>query len=127
MTVRQGGSITFAQDFGMARKSIPTILTTSQKHTGVDAERGTPMLMQPINTIIEFKQIIGRGTRYAGKESTSRSADFVKAHQHFSDPEWDGEPLEPEHSEACKEMQEVPGTFPCRRAVWGVWAGSVSM
>ena len=44
----------------------------------------------------EFKQIIGRGTRlYDGKDYFT-IYDFVKAHHHFSDPEWDGEPLEPE-------------------------------
>ena len=46
--------------------------------------------------MIEFKQIIGRGTRlYDGKDYFT-ILDFVKAHHHFSDPEWDGEPLEPE-------------------------------
>jgi type I restriction enzyme R subunit len=46
--------------------------------------------------MIEFKQIIGRGTRlYDGKDYFT-IYDFVKAHHHFSDPEWDGEPLEPE-------------------------------
>ena len=42
--------------------------------------------------MIEFKQIIGRGTRlYEGKDYFT-VYDFVKAHQHFSDSEWDGEP-----------------------------------
>jgi type I restriction enzyme R subunit len=46
--------------------------------------------------MIEFKQIIGRGTRlYDGKDYFT-IYDFVKAHHHFSDPEWDGEPIEPE-------------------------------
>ena len=46
--------------------------------------------------MIEFKQIIGRGTRlYDGKDYFT-IYDFVKAHHHFNDPEWDGEPLEPE-------------------------------
>jgi type I restriction enzyme R subunit len=54
------------------------------------------VLMRPINSMIEFKQIIGRGTRlYDGKDYFT-IYDFVKAHHHFSDPEWDGEPLEPE-------------------------------
>ncbi len=48
------------------------------------------------NSMIEFKQIIGRGTRlYDGKDYFT-IYDFVGAHHHFSDPEWDGEPLEPE-------------------------------
>jgi type I site-specific restriction endonuclease len=45
-------------------KTIPTILTTSQKlSTGVDARNiYNIVLMRPINSMIEFKQIIGRGT-----------------------------------------------------------------
>jgi type I restriction enzyme R subunit len=77
-------------------KTIPTILTTSQKlSTGVDARNiRNIVLMRPINSMIEFKQIIGRGTRlYDGKDYFT-IYDFVKAHHHFSDPEWDGEPLE---------------------------------
>jgi type I restriction enzyme R subunit len=59
------------------------------------------VLMRPINRIIEFKQIIGRGTRlYDGKDYFT-IYDFVKAYQHFSDPEWDGEPLEPEPCPKC--------------------------
>jgi type I restriction enzyme R subunit len=86
------------RDFQDNEKSIPTILTTSQKlSTGVDARNiRNIVLMRPINSMIEFKQIIGRGTRlYDGKDYFT-IYDFVKAHHHFSDPEWDGEPLEPE-------------------------------
>lgn len=78
-------------------KTIPTILTTSQKlSTGVDARNvRNIVLMRPVNSMIEFKQIIGRGTRlYEGKDYFT-IYDFVKAHQLFSDPEWDGEPIEP--------------------------------
>ena len=85
-------------------KSIPTILTTSQKlSTGVDARNiRNIVLMRPINSMIEFKQIIGRGTRlYDGKDYFT-IYDFVKAHHHFNDPEWDGEPLEPEPCPKCK-------------------------
>ncbi|PPD45443.1 MAG: restriction endonuclease subunit R [Methylotenera sp.] len=79
--------------------AIPTILTTSQKlSTGVDARNvRNIVLMREVNSMIEFKQIIGRGTRlYDGKDYFT-IYDFVKAHHHFSDPEWDGEPepLEP--------------------------------
>jgi len=46
--------------------------------------------------MIEFKQIFGRGTRlYDGKDYFTIH-DFVKAHHLFSDPEWDGEPVEPD-------------------------------
>ena len=86
------------RDFQDNEKTIPTVLTTSQKlSTGVDARNiRNIVLMRPINTIIEFKQIIGRGTRlYEGKDYFT-IYDFVKAYLHFSDPEWDGEPLAPE-------------------------------
>jgi type I restriction enzyme R subunit len=44
--------------------------------------------------MIEFKQIVGRGTRlFDGKEYFT-IYDFVDAYKHFSDPEWDGEPIE---------------------------------
>lgn len=78
-------------------KTIPTILTTSQKlSTGVDARNvRNIVLLRPVNSMIEFKQIVGRGTRlYDGKDYFT-IYDFVKAYYHFSDPEWDGEPLEP--------------------------------
>ncbi|MDB4672917.1 DEAD/DEAH box helicase family protein [Akkermansiaceae bacterium] len=79
-------------------KTIPTILTTSQKlSTGVDARNvRNIVLMRPVNSMIEFKQIIGRGTRlYEGKDYFT-VYDFVEAYRHFQDPEWDGEPLQPE-------------------------------
>ncbi len=84
-------------------KTIPTILTSSQKlSTGVDARNvRNIVLMRPINSMIEFKQIIGRGTRlYEGKDYFT-IYDFVKAHHHFSDPEWDGEPQAEEPCSKC--------------------------
>jgi len=89
------------RDFQDNEKTIPTILTTSQKlSTGVDARNiRNIVLLRPINSMIEFKQIIGRGTRlYDGKDYFT-IYDFVKAHLHFSDPEWDGEPIDPEPKE----------------------------
>jgi type I restriction enzyme R subunit len=79
-------------------KTIPTILTTSQKlSTGVDARNvRNIVLMRPIGTMIEFKQIIGRGTRLFDGKDYFTIYDFVKAYEHFNDPEWDGEPMEPE-------------------------------
>ena len=78
-------------------KSIPTILTTSQKlSTGVDARNvRNIVLMRPIKTMIEFKQIIGRGTRLFDGKDYFTIYDFVEAYAHFNDPEWDGEPQEP--------------------------------
>ncbi len=96
------------RDFQDNEKSIPTILTTSQKlSTGVDARNvRNIVLMRPVNSMIEFKQIIGRGTRlYEGKDYFT-VYDFVKAHLHFADPEWDGEPLEEDDCPKC-------GNRPC--------------
>jgi hypothetical protein len=61
----------YLRAFQNNEKTIPTILTTSQKlSTGVDARNiRNIMLMRPINSMIEFKQIVGRGTRlYDGKD-----------------------------------------------------------
>lgn len=77
-------------------KTIPTILTTSQKlSTGVDARNvRNIVLMRPVGSMIEFKQIIGRGTRLFDGKDYFTIYDFVRAHHHFNDPEWDGEPAE---------------------------------
>ena len=99
------------RDFQDNEKSIPTILTTSQKlSTGVDARNiRNIVLLRPVNSMIEFKQIIGRGTRLFEGKDYFTIYDFVKAHQHFLDPEWDGEPIEPEPKEPCA----VCGQLPC--------------
>jgi len=100
------------RDFQDNEKTIPTILTTSQKlSTGVDARNiRNIVFMRPINSMIEFKQIIGRGTRlYEGKEYFT-VYDFVQAHHHFNDPEWDGEPAEPPESAQARGLERcLPG------------------
>jgi type I restriction enzyme, R subunit len=98
----------YLREFQDNEKTIPTILTTSQKlSTGVDARNiRNIVLMRPIKSMIEFKQIIGRGTRlYEGKDYFT-IYDFVKAHHHFCDPDWDGEPVEPDTCSKC-------GAHPC--------------
>ncbi len=97
------------RDFQDNEKSIPTILTTSQKlSTGVDARNiRNIVLLRPINSMIEFKQIIGRGTRLYDNKDYFTIYDFVRAHHHFNDPEWDGEPVEPEVCPTC-------GSYPCK-------------
>ncbi len=98
----------FLREFQDNEKTIPTILTTSQKlSTGVDARNiRNIVLMRPVNSMIEFKQIVGRGTRlFDGKEFFT-IYDFVDAYHHFSDPEWDGEPEDPDVCEVC-------GKYPC--------------
>jgi type I restriction enzyme R subunit len=98
----------YLRDFQDNEKTLPTILTTSQKlSTGVDARNvRNIVLLRPIHSMIEFKQIIGRGTRLFDGKAYFTIYDFVKAHHHFSDPEWDGEPLEPAVCEKC-------GSNPC--------------
>lgn len=87
----------YLRQFQDNEKTVPTILTTSQKlSTGVDAKNvRNIVLLRPVNSMIEFKQIIGRGTRLFEGKNYFTIYDFVKAHEHFVDPEWDGEPLDP--------------------------------
>lgn len=91
------------REFQDNEKTIPTILTTSQKlSTGVDARNIRNIaLMRPVNSMIEFKQIVGRGTRmFDGKEYFT-IYDYVDAYKHFSDPEWDGEPVAEDPCPVC--------------------------
>jgi type I restriction enzyme R subunit len=62
--------------------------------------------MRPVNSMIEFKQIIGRGTRLFDGKDYFTIYDFVKAYEHFSDPEWDGPPIADEPCDQC-------GQYPC--------------
>ena len=99
---------TYLRTFQDNEKTIPTVLTTSRKlSTGVDARNvRNIVLMRPCNNMIEFKQIVGRGTRvYEGKDFFT-IYDFVKAHQNFADPEWDGEP-EPTGGD-CPVCNDIP-------------------
>jgi type I restriction enzyme R subunit len=98
-------------------KTIPTILTTSEKlSTGVDApEIRNIVLLRTVNSMVEFKQIVGRGTRlYEGKDYFT-IYDFVKAHKHFNDPAWDGPPLPPEEPYERPKKKPCPkcGKLPC--------------
>ena len=82
----------------------PTILTTSQKlSTGVDARNvRNIVLLRPVNSMVEFKQIIGRGTRLFDNKYYFTIYDFVGAAKNFEDAEWDGDPFCP-----------VCGNYPC--------------
>ena len=107
----------FLREFQDNEKTIPTILTTSQKlSTGVDARNiRNIVLMRPVNSMIEFKQIVGRGTRLFDGKDFFTIYDFVDAYHHFADPEWDGEPLDPEPSDPKPLPQPcaVCGQSPC--------------
>jgi len=75
------------------------------------------VLMRPVNSMIEFKQIIGRGTRLFDGKDYFTIYDFVKAHQHFHDEEWDGPPNDPELCKKCGQYPcvcEVPPPPPCQ-------------
>jgi len=73
--------------------------------------------MRPIKQMIEFKQIIGRGTRLFDGKGFFTIYDFVEAYHHFSDPEWDGDAL------PCEDCGQIvcecirtphPPTMPCK-------------
>lgn len=88
---------THLRNFQDNEKEIPTILTTSQKlSTGVDARNiRNIVLMRIVNSMIEFKQIIGRGTRLWEGKDYFTVIDFVGAYHKFNEPDWDGEPVDP--------------------------------
>ena len=101
---------TYLRQFQDNEKTIPTVLTTSQKlSTGVDARNiRNIVLMRPVNSMIEFKQIVGRGTRLFEGKDFFTIYDFVDAYHHFADPEWDGEPI----AEICPICGEIPCVCP---------------
>jgi len=83
-------------DFIHPERRYPVIATTSKLlSTGVDAKTCKLIVLdQSIQSMIEFKQIIGRGTRI--HEDTGKLwftvMDFKKATELFADPDFDGEP-----------------------------------
>ena len=102
-------------------KTIPTILTTSQKlSTGVDAQNvRNIVLMRPVPNMIEFKQIIGRGTRLFDDKYYFTIYDFVGAHKQFYDEEWDNPnpvcPICEKYLCECSTHPKCPvcGKWPC--------------
>lgn len=96
-------------------KLLPTILTTSYKlSTGVDARNvRNIVLMRPIRNIVEFKQIIGRGTRLFDKKYYFTIYDFVGASDMFKDPDWDGDTYCPDCGNwPCTCMKKKPYALP---------------
>ena len=89
-------------------KSIPTVLTTSQKlSTGVDARNvRNIVLFRPVGSMIEFKQIIGRGTRLFEQKDYFTIYDFEDVYLKFFDEEWDGEPIDSDPPTEPKEPRE---------------------
>jgi type I restriction enzyme R subunit len=105
----------FLRDFRDNEKTIPAIITTSRKlSTGVDARNiRNIVLMRPVKSIVEFKQIIGRGTRLYDGKNYFTIYDFVGAYKNFLDSEWDGEPIKPEIAEPRKHCKNC-GQKPCK-------------
>ncbi|PSF08257.1 DEAD/DEAH box helicase [Marinobacter fuscus] len=79
-------------------KDIPTIITSSQMlTTGVDARNVRNVVLdRTIGSMVEFKQIVGRGTRVFDGKDYFTIVDFRGATNNFYDEEWDGEPEAPE-------------------------------
>src|SRR5204863_736492 len=76
----------------------PVIVTTSRLlSTGVDAQTCCLIVLErEVQSMTEFKQIVGRGTRV--HEDTRKFyftlIDFRGASGHFADPDFDGEPVQ---------------------------------
>jgi type I restriction enzyme R subunit len=99
-------------------KTMPVVLTTSQMlTTGVDARNvRNIVLLRTVNSMVEFKQIVGRGTRvYDGKDFFT-VIDFTGATNKFYDDEWDGIPEEAEEQtlavESLSKMKEKADEIP---------------
>jgi len=105
-------------DFRDPEKIVPVILTTSQMlTTGVDLpDCRNIVLFKNIESIVEFKQIIGRGTRlYPEKDKLFFTIlDYVGATRLFADPEFDGEPEAAVEEAIGSEGEPLAGsqTFP---------------
>lgn len=81
-------------------RDIPVLLTSSQMlTTGVDARNVRNIILcRSIGSMVEFKQIIGRGTRVFEGKDFFTIIDFTGATNLFYDDEWDGPPEEREET-----------------------------
>ena len=98
------------RNFQDNQRKVPTILTTSRKlSTGVDARNvRNIVLLKDVKNMVEFKQIIGRGTRlYEGKNYFT-IYDFESNHENFKDEEWDGLPVEDLGAIICGSPDNEP-------------------
>ena len=113
--VRITGSDTYGKSkldyFISVSAPYPVIATTSKLlSTGADCKMTKLIVLdEMINSMTEFKQIIGRGTRLREKEGKNHFVvmDFRNVTRLFSDPDWDGpiemvDGFEPEHQPTPK-------------------------
>jgi type I restriction enzyme R subunit len=99
--VRITGSDVYGQsklDYFISVSSKYPVITTTSKllSTGVDCKMVKLIVLdQNINSMTEFKQIVGRGTRIREKEGKTHFTimDFRNITRLFADPDWDG-PIE---------------------------------
>jgi type I restriction enzyme R subunit len=98
-------------DFQDPENETPVILTTSQMlTTGVDAPTcRNIVLFRPIGSMVDFKQIIGRGTRVLEEKGKFwfNIIDYVGATRLFYDPAFDGDPVRVTKTILDKKGQEI--------------------
>ena len=108
--------------------TFPVVATTSQlMSTGVDAQTCHLIVLDKrIESMTEFKQIIGRGTRI--NEDYNKFyftiMDFKQATALFADPEFDGDPVqvyEPGPGDSPVPPDVEPGEAPDAPPWGGVW------
>lgn len=103
------------ENFIDASVPFPVIATTSKLlTTGVDCKTTKLIVLDNnINSIVEFKQIIGRGTRLRPDDDKwfFTIMDFRNSTRLFADPEFDGEPIS--ITEDCQVCGENPCICPC--------------
>ena len=116
--VRITGSDAYGQSkldyFISVASKYPVIATTSKLlSTGVDSKMVKLIVLdQRINSMTEFKQIVGRGTRILEKNGKTHFTimDFRNITRLFADPEWDG-PIEIDEgygTQKPKDYSEIP-------------------
>lgn len=95
---------------------IPVVVTTSRlMSTGVDVPTcKNIVLFRMVNSMTEFKQIIGRGTRV--REDKQKLfftiLDYTgSATRNFADPDFDGEPPLITEEEIDNNGESIPGTY----------------
>ena len=113
--VRITGSDPYGQSkldyFISVASKYPVIATTSKLlSTGVDCKMVKLIVLdQRINSMTEFKQIVGRGTRIREKDGKTHFTimDFRNITRLFADPDWDG-PIEVDESYGKQKPKPYP-------------------
>ncbi|HOX31450.1 MAG TPA: DEAD/DEAH box helicase family protein [Spirochaetales bacterium] len=97
-------------------QAYPVIACTSRlMSTGVDARTCKLVVLdRTINSMTEFKQIIGRGTRIDEEYGKLffTILDFKQATKLFADPDFDGPPESDEEEALSEEGESLPGGGP---------------